>query len=58
MKNASGFVSPIVAKVKLETDLGDDFGSSALILPTYTNYHYIILNSYGLIEEISEKLYK
>ncbi|CAK75457.1 unnamed protein product (macronuclear) [Paramecium tetraurelia] len=57
VKNKLGFIFPIIAKVRLETDLGSDFGSSALILPTYQNYHYIMLNKYGLVEEISEKLY-
>ncbi|CAD8149760.1 unnamed protein product [Paramecium pentaurelia] len=57
VKNKLGFIFPIIAKVRLETDLGCDFGSSALILPTYQNYHYIMLNKYGLVEEISDKLY-
>ncbi|CAD8059998.1 unnamed protein product [Paramecium primaurelia] len=57
VKNKLGFIFPIIAKVRLETDLGSDFGSSALILPTYQNYHYIMLNKYGLVEEISDKLY-
>ncbi|CAD8063278.1 unnamed protein product [Paramecium sonneborni] len=57
VKNKLGFIFPIIAKVRLETDLGADFGSSALILPTYQNYHYIMLNKYGLVEEISDKLY-
>ena len=35
VKNKLGFIFPIIAKVRLETDLGIDFGSSALILPTY-----------------------
>jgi hypothetical protein len=58
VKNFSGFIFPILAKVKIETSLPNDFGTSALILPTYLSYHYILLNSYGLIEEISEKLFK
>ncbi|CAD8067182.1 unnamed protein product [Paramecium sonneborni] len=57
VKNKLGFIFPIIAKVRLETDLRTDFGSSALILPTYQNYHYIMLNKYGLVEEISNKLY-
>ncbi|CAK75992.1 unnamed protein product (macronuclear) [Paramecium tetraurelia] len=57
VKNKLGFIFPIIAKVRLETDLGSDFGSSALILPTYQNYHYIMLNKHGLMEEISNKLY-
>lgn len=57
VKNKKGFIFPIVAKVRLETNIFNDFGSSALILPAYNNYHYILLNYYGLIEEISEKLF-
>ncbi|CAK65785.1 unnamed protein product (macronuclear) [Paramecium tetraurelia] len=57
VKNKKGFIFPIIAKVRLETNLFNDFGSSALILPANNNYHYILLNYYGLIEEISEKLF-
>ncbi|CAD8050843.1 unnamed protein product [Paramecium primaurelia] len=57
VKNKKGFIFPIIAKVRLETNLYNDFGSSALILPADNNYHYILLNYYGLIEEISEKLF-
>ncbi|CAD8064038.1 unnamed protein product [Paramecium sonneborni] len=57
VKNMKGFIFPIIAKVRLETNLFNDFGSSALILPSDNNYHYILLNYNGLIEEISQKLF-
>ena len=35
VKNSNGFIFPILAKVKIETSLPNDFGTSALILPSY-----------------------
>lgn len=46
------------ARVRLDNYSYQDFGASALLNPINQQYFYLIINKYGLLEELSENLYK
>jgi hypothetical protein len=57
-KNKKKFVFPVLAKVRLDNYSNEDFGATALITPVNLSFHYIVPNSRGGMQEMSELIYK
>lgn len=57
MKNKDMFIFPILAKVRIENYSNNDFGASALLHKINTQYYYLLLNNYGMLEECCENIF-
>lgn len=58
IKNKNKFILPVNAKIRLENYSTEDFGASALITRINLQMYYLVVNKFGLLEELTENFYK
>ena len=58
LKKKDRFVIPVIAKIRLENYSTLDFGASALVTRINLQMYYLVINKFGLLEELSENFYK